>query len=176
MAVAAPSAAAQHPGKLPKPHIISEERQTKRGKREGILHLRGLLSPFRFPPPGEIGQQLNAPLFLRGPLLPYSHPRGDVMGAPSPAALQTLLGTHSLSYMNLCVYLVSTTAPLGFTSLLQHTNEPQVTESLLLCLGSTVVVSCCSQQLCHIQVAEHTTPAGSSHTTLVEQQVTEAEE
>lgn len=30
--VAAPSAAAQHPGKLPKAHIISDERQTKRGK------------------------------------------------------------------------------------------------------------------------------------------------
>lgn len=32
MAVAALSAAAQHPGKLPKTHVISEERQTKRGK------------------------------------------------------------------------------------------------------------------------------------------------
>lgn len=32
VAVTAPSAAAQHPGKLPKTHIISDERQTKRGK------------------------------------------------------------------------------------------------------------------------------------------------
>lgn len=32
VAVAAPSAAAQHPGKLPKTHIISDERQIKRGK------------------------------------------------------------------------------------------------------------------------------------------------
>lgn len=96
---------------------------------------------------------------------------GDVMRAPGPPAHQTSLGTDSLPCLNLCAYQVSTTAPLGFATLIQHDNNPQVLGVPWFHAAPSTHSGDRTDNACWPQPHDGDTTHGSLH----QQKVTEAE-